>query len=104
MKKLLEFIKDYEDQEEPFPEKWSIEVDEENIHLLSKYLHENNSKYKSYRKTWNLKNADGYYFVSEQIPTEPCWGFSSNNHRKQLVIDNGFVLITNEELFKQFKK
>jgi hypothetical protein len=74
----------------PFPEKWCIECKEDTFKMLTEFLHEHNSEWRDYRKTWCV-TPNHYYF--HYPPVSPV-GHSQDKPKE------GYTLITTQ----QFKK
>jgi len=74
------------------PEKWCIEVTQDNYKELNVYLHRNWKKYDGYKDNWET-NIDCRYFYSKSVQK----GFHSDYNLFQ-----GYQLITTEQFRKQF--
>jgi len=83
-------FKDYfEKVTNQFPEKWCIEVTQDNYKELNVWMHRNWKNYEGYTDLWQVTN--GGYFMSE-----------GNLHHTEWDIISGFTLITTEQFRKQF--
>lgn len=80
-----------------FPEKWCIEVTQDNYKELDVYLHRNWKDYEGYKDVWSvIKQGLGMYFHSTSVGLFPI-------HSHYLRCD-GYELITTEQFRKQFGK
>lgn len=80
-----------------FPEKWCIEVTQDNYKELDVYLHRNWKDYEGYKDVWSvIKQGLGMYFHSTSVGLFP-------RHSLYLRCD-GYELITTEQFRKQFGK
>ena len=89
-------FKDYFEKvtENKFPEKWCIEVNEDNYNELNVWMHRNWKNYEGYRDTW-CTVLDNYnkYFYSESV----CGSCHSIND-----LISGFTLITTQQFREKF--
>jgi len=91
---LILFDKYFEKVTNQFPEKWCIEVTEDNCNELNIWMHRNWKNYEGYRDTW-CTVLDNYnkYFYSESV-------FGSCHSINDLI--SGFTLITTQQFREKF--
>lgn len=91
---LIRFKDYFEKVTNQFPEKWCIEVNEDNYKELNVWMHRNWKNYEGYRDTW-CTVLDNYnkYFYSESV----CGSCHSIND-----LISGFTLITTQQFREKF--
>lgn len=88
-------FKDYFEKETSFPEKWCIEVTEENYEELNVWMHRNWKNYKQYKDTWYVSfDSSGItYFYSKSYS-----GWDGGSFERHI----DYTKITTEQFRKQF--
>lgn len=92
--KLIKFKDYFEKVTNQFPEKWCIEVTEENYKELNVWMHRNWKNYKGYRDSWcTVFYNYNKYFYSESV-------HGSCHSTNDLI--SGFTLITTQQFREKF--
>ena len=91
---------DFQDYfETSFPEKWCIQVTEDNYEELNEWMQEHKNNYTAYTRLWKVnKESKNLYFISESGDDYPGHSYIYPKHAQE----KGYTLITTEQFREQF--